>query len=113
MNIPGMGDMMKQMQKMQEDMARNEAELAAIEITGEAGAGLVKIKIKGPTKDCLEVKIDPSLLKEGEDGKEMLEDLLAAAFNKASQDMDRIKEQKLSAVTAGLKMPAGLGSFLK
>jgi DNA-binding YbaB/EbfC family protein len=73
----GMGNMMKQAQQMQERMQKNQEELAKMEVTGESGAGLVKV-----TMTCSHavrrVDIDSSLM---EDDKEMIEDLVAAAFN--------------------------------
>jgi DNA-binding YbaB/EbfC family protein len=110
MNIPGMGNMMKQIQKMQDDMKRSEEELSTLEITGKAGGGLVSVTLYVQKKDCKAVEIDPSLLTED---KQMLEDLLVAAFNKASQEADRIKEERLGQMTSGFKMPPGLDSFLK
>ena len=73
----GMGNLMKQAQKMQDDMQKLQEELASAEVTGEAGAGLVKVVMTG-RHDVRKFDIDPSLLAED---KEMLEDLLAAAVN--------------------------------
>lgn len=109
MKIPGMGNMMKQVQQMQEDMQRAEEELNNMEITGEAGAGLVKVTLNG-RKECKKVSIDDSLL---DDDKEILEDIIAAAFNAVGKKVDDAREEKMGGVTSGLKMPAGLDSFLK
>ena len=109
MKIPGMGNMMKQMQKMQADMQKAEAELAAMEITGEAGAGLVKVTLSGQN-DCKKVEIDSSLL---EEDKEMLEDLVAAGFNDAVRKVETTKQDKMGGLTAGLNIPGGMDSFLK
>ena len=72
----GLGGLMKQAQQMQEKMQKMQEEIAQLEVTGESGAGLVKVTING-AHNCRRVEIDPSLL---EDDKEMLEDLVAAAF---------------------------------
>ena len=73
----GLGGLMKQAQQMQEKMQKMQEEIAQLEVTGESGAGLVKITING-AHNCRRIDIDPSLM---EDDKEMLEDLIAAAFN--------------------------------
>ncbi|HSB97876.1 MAG TPA: YbaB/EbfC family nucleoid-associated protein, partial [Spongiibacteraceae bacterium] len=75
----GLGDLMKQAQQLQEQMQKAQEQLAAAEVTGEAGAGLVKVIMTG-RHDVKRVVIDPSLLQED---KEILEDLLAAAVNDA------------------------------
>jgi hypothetical protein len=71
----GMGNLMKQAQMMQERMAKMQEEIARMEVTGESGAGLVKVTMTG-SHNVRKVDIDPSLL---EDDKEMLEDLIAAS----------------------------------
>ena len=76
----GLGNLMKQAQQMQEKMQQMQEEIAKLEVTGESGAGLVKVTING-AHNCRRVEIDPSLL---EDDKDMLEDLVAAAFNDAA-----------------------------
>lgn len=83
------------MQKMQE-------EIAQLEVTGESGAGLVKVTING-AHNCRRVEIDPSLL---EDDKEMLEDLVAAAFNDAAS-YRRNAERKMASVSSGMQLPPG------
>ncbi len=85
------------MQKMQE-------EIAQLEVTGESGAGLVKITING-AHNCRRIDIDPSLM---EDDKEMLEDLIAAAFNDAVMSCRRITKEKMASVTAGMPLPPGM-----
>jgi hypothetical protein len=94
---------MQQAQKMQENMKRLQDELAQVEVEGQAGAGLVKIVLtcKYQTR---RVSIDPSLV--GED-KDMLEDLVAAAFNDAVRRAEEASQQKMSALTAGLPLPPG------
>lgn len=109
MEIPGIGKMMKKMQQMQDDMKKSEDELNELEITGEAGAGLVKITLNG-RKECKKVDIDDSVF---EDDKDMLEDLIAAAINDASHKADKEREDRMCGVTSGLNIPGGLNSLLK
>ena len=97
----GMGNMMKQAQKMQEDMQKLQEELANAKVVGEAGAGLVKVTMNGRYY-VLQVEIDPSLL--GED-KDMLEDLVAAATNDAVRRVEENSKQKMGELTAGLGLP--------
>lgn len=101
----GMGNMMKQAQKMQDDMAKAQAEIAQMEVTGESGAGLVKIVMTG-NHNVKRVDIDPSLM--GEDDKEMLEDLVAAAINDAARRVEETNKEKMSAVTNGMNLPPGM-----
>ncbi|STU67479.1 Recombination protein RecR [Klebsiella pneumoniae] len=86
----GLGNLMKQAQQMQEKMQKMQEEIAQLEVTGESGAGLVKVTING-AHNCRRVEIDPSLL---EDDKEMLEDLVAAAFNDAAAPYRRDPERE-------------------
>ncbi len=98
-----LGNIMQQAQKMQEDMKRMQAEIAALEISGESGGGLVTILMNGK-REVKKVSIDPSLL--GDD-KDMLEDLVAAAINDAVNKVAKMKKEKMSAITAGLPLPPG------
>lgn len=100
----GLGDLMKQAQAMQENLQKAQEELASMEVTGDAGAGMVRVIMTG-RHDVKSVSIDPSLLSED---KEMLEDLIAAAFNDAVQRVDATSKERLSGLTAGLNLPAGL-----
>lgn len=86
----GLGNLMKQAQQMQEKMQKVQEEIANLEATGESGAGLVKVTING-SHNCRRVEIDPSLL---EDDKEMLEDLIAAAFNDAARRIEETQKKK-------------------
>jgi len=86
-------------------MKKMQAELAATEITGEAGGGMVKITLNGK-HEARRVQIDPEALKED---KEFLEDLVAAAINDAAQKLERHSAEKMAKVTGGLNLPAGLG----
>lgn len=100
----GIGQLMKQAQQMQADMQKAQEEMANLTVTGESGAGLVKI-----TMTCKhEVKaleIDDSLV---EDDKEMLEDLVIAAFNDAQRRVEATVQDKFSGVTSGLNLPPGM-----
>ncbi|KEQ12167.1 YbaB/EbfC family nucleoid-associated protein [Endozoicomonas numazuensis] len=99
----GMGNLMKQAQQMQEDMQRIQEELANAEVSGESGAGLVKVVMTG-RHDVKRVDIDPSLM---EEDKEMLEDLLAAAVNDAVRKVEENSKDKMSGLTSGMGLPPG------
>lgn len=99
----GMGNLMKQAQQMQEKMAQVQEEIAAMEVTGESGAGLVKVTING-AHNCRRVEVDPSLL---EDDKDMLEDLVAAAFNDAARRIAEAQKEKMASVSSGMQLPPG------
>lgn len=97
--------LMKQAQAMQDNLKRAQEEIAAMEVTGEAGAGLVKVVMTGK-HDVKRVTIDPSLLA---DDKEMLEDLVAAAFNAAVRKVEEATQERMARVTAGMPgLPGGL-----
>ena len=100
----GLGGLMKQAQQMQEKMQKMQEEIAQLEVTGESGAGLVKITING-AHNCRRIEIDPSLM---EDDKEMLEDLIAAAFNDAVRRAEELQKEKMASVTAGMPLPPGM-----
>jgi nucleoid-associated protein EbfC len=95
--------LMKQAQQMQENMQRAQEELARTEVEGESGAGLVKI-VMTCRHDVKRVSIDPSLL--GED-RDMLEELVAAAFNDALRRAEATSQEKLGSLTAGMPLPPG------
>ena len=95
--------LMKQAQAMQDNMKKMQDQLATIEVEGQAGAGMVKV-IMTCKNDVKRVTIDPSLL--GED-KDMLEDLVAAAFNDAVRKAEATSTEKMSGMTAGLPLPPG------
>lgn len=99
----GMGNLMKQAQQMQERMQKLQEEIAVMEVTGESGAGLVKVTING-AHNCRRVELDPSLL---EDDKEMLEDLIAAAFNDAARRIEEAQKEKMAEISGGMQLPAG------
>jgi len=99
-----LGNLMKQAQRMQAEMQKAQAELATLEVQGEAGGGLVRL-----TMTCAQqvrtISIDPSLT--GND-REMLEDVLVAAFNDALRKVERTVQERYSGMTAGLGLPAGM-----
>jgi DNA-binding YbaB/EbfC family protein len=99
----GMGNMMKQAQQMQERMQKMQEEVANMEVTGESGAGLVKVTITG-NHSVRRVQLDDSLM---EDDKDMLEDLIAAAFNDAARRVEETQKEKMAGVTGGMNLPAG------
>ncbi|MBN8495108.1 MAG: YbaB/EbfC family nucleoid-associated protein [Burkholderiales bacterium] len=96
--------LMKQAQAMQDNMKRAQEELASIEVEGQSGAGLVKV-VMTCKHDVRRVAIDPSLL--GDD-RDMLEDLVAAAFNDAIRRAEAVSTEKMGALTAGLPLPPGM-----
>jgi nucleoid-associated protein EbfC len=100
----GLAGLMKQAQQMQENMKKVQDELAATEVEGQSGAGLVKV-VMTCRHDVKRVSIDGSLLK---DDKEMLEDLVAAAVNDAVRRVEATVQDKMAGVTAGLPLPPGM-----
>lgn len=100
----GLGGLMKQAQKMQENLQKAQEELANMEVTGQAGGGMVSIVMTG-RHDVRRVTIDPSLM---EEDKEMLEDLLAAAVNDAVRQVERQSQEKMAGMTAGMGLPPGM-----
>jgi DNA-binding YbaB/EbfC family protein len=95
--------LMKQAQQMQENMKRMQEELASVEVEGQSGAGLVKVTMTC-RHDVKRVAIDASLLS---DDKDMLEDLIAAAFNDAVRRVESTTQEKMGALTGGLGLPPG------
>ena len=100
----GIGNLMKQAQKMQEDMQKAQEEMANIEVTGQAGGGMVSV-VMTCRHDVKRVSIDDSLY--GDD-KDMLEDLIAAAVNDAVRQVEKTSSEKMSGMTAGLNLPGGM-----
>jgi len=96
--------LMKQAQQMQDNLKRAQDELATIEVEGQSGAGLVKV-VMTCKHDVKRVTIDPSVLA---DDKDMLEDLVAAAFNDAVRRAAATSEEKLGKLTAGMPLPPGM-----
>ena len=96
--------LMKQAQQMQDNLKRAQEELAQMEVEGVSGAGLVKVTM--PCKhDVRRITIDPSLLA---DDKDMLEDLVAAAFNDGVRRADEVSQEKMGKLTAGMPLPPGM-----
>ena len=95
--------LMKQAQAMQDNMKKAQEEIAALEVEGQAGGGLIKVLMTG-RHDVKRVTIDPSLV--GED-KDMLEDLVAAAVNDAVRKVEAATQEKMSGVAGGLGLPPG------
>jgi DNA-binding YbaB/EbfC family protein len=103
MKLGNMNELMKQAQAMQEKMQKIQEDVARLEVTGESGAGLVKVVMNG-RHDVRSVNIDSSLL--GED-KEILEDLIAAAINDAVRKVESTSQEQMQKLTGGLQMPPG------
>ena len=104
-----LGNIMKQAQKMQENLQKAQAEIMAMEITGESGGGLVSVVVTG-RYEVKRLRIDDSLV--GDD-KDMLEDLVAAAFNDAVHKVERTVQEKMGSLTAGMGLPPGAQGGLK
>lgn len=98
----GMGDLMKKAQQMQEEMQKAQEEAAKAEVTGESGAGLIKVTMNG-RHDVRQVSIDDSLMSED---KEVLEDLLAAAINDAVRRVEAEQKERMSGMMSGMGLPS-------
>jgi DNA-binding YbaB/EbfC family protein len=98
----GIAGLMKQAQQMQENMKKAQDELANIEVDGQSGAGMVKVTMTC-SHEVRRIAIDPSVM----DDKEMLEDLIAAAFNDAVRRGEELSKERMAGFTAGLNLPAG------
>ena len=101
--MKGLGDFMKQAQEIQQQMQGIQEEIAALEVTGESGAGLAKIVMNG-RHEVKRVILDDALLSEA---KEVIEDLVAAACNDAVRKVESAQQEKMSGVTSGLGLPFG------
>ena len=95
--------LMQQAQKMQENLQRAQEELANLEVTGNAGGGMVTVTLTGKM-ECRKVRIDPSAFEDAE----MADDLIAAAFNDAVNKANAASQEKMGAATAGMPMPPGM-----
>ncbi len=100
-----MQSMLKQAQKMQEEMAEKQAELEEREYDVSAGGGVVNVKINGK-KEILSVKIDPEVV--DPDDVETLEDLIVAAVNEAIKKVETISSEEMSKITGGMNLPGGM-----
>lgn len=103
LNKGGIANLMKQAQKMQENMSKAQDELANIEVEGQSGAGAVKV-VMTCKHDVKRVTIDASVM----DDKEMLEDLIAAALNDANRRAEATSQERMGSLTAGLPLPPGM-----
>ena len=101
--MKGLGDLMKQAQQMQEKMQQAQQEVASVEVSGESGAGMVKVSMTGK-HDVKSVWLDPTLLSEN---KEILEDMIAAAINDAVRKVEEQTKDMMSSVTNGMPLPPG------
>ena len=100
----GLGGLMKQAQQMQANMKKAQAELATVEVEGQAGSGMVKVTMTC-AHEVRRISLDDSLLA---DDKEMLEDLIVAALNDAVKQAAAVSQQRMSGFTAGMNLPPGL-----
>ena len=100
----GLGGLMKQAQKMQEDMQKVQAELANMEVDGESGRGLIRV-VMTSKHEVRRVSIDPSLF---DDDRDMIEDLVAAAINDAVHKAEAAAQERMAGLTAGMGLPAGM-----
>ncbi len=96
------GQLMQQAQKMQENLKKAQEEMAELEVTGEAGGGLVKVIMNG-RHEVRRVTIDPDVA----DDREMIEDLVAAAVNDAVNRVQEMMQEKMSGLTGGMPIPPG------
>lgn len=99
----GMGNLMKQAQKMQENLQKAQEEIANMEITGQSGGGMVTVVMTG-RHEVRRVSIDESVY----DDREMVEDLVAAAFNDAAQRLERESKERMEGLQQGLGLPPGM-----
>ncbi|MBF0264675.1 MAG: YbaB/EbfC family nucleoid-associated protein [Gammaproteobacteria bacterium] len=97
-----LGGLMKQAQKMQEDMQKAQSEIADMTVNGESGGGMVKVVMTG-RHDIKKISIDDAVM----DDREMLEDLVAAAVNDATRKVEAQSKDKMSGMTDGLNLPPG------
>ena len=98
------GNMMKQAQQLQASMQKAQEEIAALEVSGEAGGGMVKVTVNG-RHEVKRVQIEPSL---NGDDREMLEDLIAAAMNDAVHKAEAASQAKMAGLMGGLQLPPGM-----
>jgi DNA-binding YbaB/EbfC family protein len=103
--MKNLGEMMKQAQRMQAQMAEAQARIETIQVTGTSGGGMVEVTLTGKG-DMLRVSVDPSLL--SADEKEVLEDLVVAAHADARSKAEALVQEEMGKVTGGLKLPPGL-----
>ena len=100
-------NLMKQAQAMQANMQKAQAEIANIEVVGEAGGGMVKITMNG-RHEVKRVQIEPMVPTVSAEDRDMLEDLIAAAANDAVHKVEARVQEKMASLTAGLQLPPGM-----
>ena len=100
-----LGQMLKQAQEFQGKMAEIQEKMAALEVTGESGGGMVQVTMNGKVEARL-LKIDPALVSADETA--VMEDLILAAFNDAKGKIERMMRDKMSDLTGGLPLPPGM-----
>jgi DNA-binding YbaB/EbfC family protein len=103
--MKNLGNMLKEAQKLQSKMAEMQEQLAATEISGSAGGGMVNVTLNGKG-ETRKVKIDPSLVDPSE--VEILEDLLVAAFNDAKAKVETHMQEEMGKLTGGMNLPPGM-----
>jgi DNA-binding YbaB/EbfC family protein len=103
--MKNIGQLMKQAQQMQSKMAEMQAKLAEAEMSGAAGGGMVRITVNGKG-DMKKISIDPSLLTP--DDREVVEDLIVAAFNDAKVKVEAFTQDEMGKLTGGLNLPPGM-----
>ena len=106
--MANMQNMMKQMQKMQRNMAKIQEELAQTPVEGTAGGGVVKVTVNGANQ-VLSVELAPEVV--DPDDIEMLQDLIVAAANDAINNAQKLSEERMGALTQGMKLPGGMGGL--
>ncbi len=102
MGMGGLGDMMKQVQKMQAKMEEIQAQLEKAQVEGSSGGGMVKVVTNGKN-DIVSITIDPEVVNREE--IEMLQDLIVAAINQARQKVQELQSEQMAGLTGGLKIP--------
>jgi DNA-binding YbaB/EbfC family protein len=102
--MPNFNNMMKQVQAMQANMQKAQAEIASLEVIGESGGGMVKVTMNG-RHEVKRVQIETAV---GTEDREMLEDLIAAATNDAVRKVEARVQEKMGGLTAGLSLPPGM-----
>ena len=106
--MANMQNMMKQMQKMQRNMTQLQEELAKTPVEGTAGGGVVKVTVNGANQ-MLAIELAPEVV--DPDDIEMLQDLIVAATNDAVANAQKLSEERMGALTKGMKLPGGMGGL--
>ena len=100
---PNLGQLMRQAQQLQANMQKAQEQLAALEVTGESGGGMVKVTMNGQ-HNVKKVQLEPAVVAED---REMLEDLIVAATNDAVKKVEARIQEKMSSVMGGMQLPPG------